>query len=306
MRPDGPEPGWITARDLAFLIYYYPFQWMVRIAGGAFFPVAQYCAERLSPWFQARERRVVERKMMIMLGISLPDAKRLARKFLRNRVRAALSDLRRKNGIPESVKFVGRERLESALEAGQGVVLLTVHSLAKRECIDAIRQFNRTFVPVVAGARRPFRAHGRLLRNFARSRLLPLQATLSGDHINAKDPDSGLQIARVLREGGLVLMTPDTAGSAHVYLEFMNVLQPVSAGILDLARLTGCAIVPLWASYQDEKCVVEFREPLAFAASGNREEDRRANLPTLLQTMKEQILAHPEQWEFWDRRFIAR
>jgi len=301
--------GLFTARDLAFLIYYYPLRWMARLVGAPFFRVAQRWGERISPWVQARERRVAEQKLMNRLAVSLPEAQRISGEFLRCRVRAVLFVLRRDSGVPLEVAFqtVGREHLESALEQGRGVILLTVHCQAKRECAAAMQQIGRGFVTLVAGPERVYREHGRLLWKFARSRLVALQWQCPNERLVREDPDSVFEVARVLRGGGLVMMSPDVGDSATaVEVEVGDYIHRVSVGALDIARLTGCVIVPIWPYYAGRDCIIEFRKPLEIVPIEGREESRRVNTPLLVDAMAEQIREHPEQWDFWDRNTSGR
>jgi lauroyl/myristoyl acyltransferase len=294
----------ITARDIAFLIYYYPLRWLAGISGDRLSRLLLAVAQPLSRVVQRRDLHTAERKMAAMLQLPSNSCRQLARQYLNHRVRAALFTLHlwRRGSAALKVRWLGREHLERALDQQSGVVLLTLHCLAKREARFAMRQAGRDFRPVVHGAQRSFPGHGRLLWRFARSRLLPLQWSSGISYITSDDPNAVLEMVSTLREGGILLISPDVIQSASATpVRFMHVTRPFSTGVLDIARLTGCTVVPMWVSYEPDGCAIQFHPPVPFETRGNRDEVRSRNLALLIQVMEQQLKAHPAQWEFWDR-----
>jgi lauroyl/myristoyl acyltransferase len=292
----------VTSRDLAFLIYYYPLRWLARVFGSRFHRVARACAEPVSRILQFQDLRNAERVMSAMLEVPSGRARELTRHYSRNRVRAALFDLR-----PDAeplVRLEGREHLEQAQARARGVILVTLHCLAKRQARLGLRRLGIEYQIAVAGRLR-FPGHGWLLDRFIQRRLTPWQRRRLGSHIVTTDPDATLKIASILREGGTLLMAPDVITPTAQPVRFMNGSRPISAGALEIARLTGCALVPMWVSWSAGGCVVEFRPALALRSGGNREEARQWNLAVLARALEEQMRAHPEQWEFWDWRTPA-
>jgi lauroyl/myristoyl acyltransferase len=296
----------VTSRDIAFLAYYYPLRWLATAFGWRFQRLAQACAEPVSRVLQFQDLRNAEHKMSAMLAIPPERARVLARQYSRNRVRAALFDLQpdAEPSMARPVRVEGREHLEQAMARARGVILVTLHCLAKREARLGLRRLGINYQPVVGGEL-PFPGHGRLLRLFARSRLTPLQRKNLGSHIVRTDPDAVFKIGRILREGGAVLMAPDVITPTAQPVRFMNTDRPISTGVLDIARLTSCALVPMWVSWSAGDCVVEFRPALALRSGGNREEAQQSNVAVLARALEDQLCAHPEQWEFWDWRTPA-
>ena len=304
----------VTWLDIAFLIYYYPLRWVLAIFGSRILDLVQFCAEPLGRVLQRGDLRIAERGMTKLLEIAPQQARAIARRYCGNRVHTSLLEL-----LPDQhasgarpVRIDGREHLDQALKQGRGAVLVALHCLAKREAREGLQRAGIEYLPLIhvpmshVSERDPrYAGYGRLLCRFARSRLHPMLWTKLSRYIARMDPDAVLEITRVLREGGLVMVSPDvTISSTAQPVRFLNSLRRMSTGSLDIARLTGCPLIPMWVWRSGNQCVVEFHEPLGVCFDGG-EETRESNVRVLIEAMERQLRAHPDQWELWDQRVLG-
>jgi len=304
----------VTWLDIAFLIYYYPLRWLVAALGPRCLNWLQLCAEPVGRILQRGDLRIAERGMTKLLGFAPEQARAFARQCCDNRVRTSLWELLPDEHAPGArpVRIEGREHLEQALKPGRGAVLVALHCLAKREARAGLQRAGIEYVPLIHVTKSHVRdrdpryaGYGRLLWQFARSRLHPMLWTKMSGYVARMDPDAVLKIMRILRDGGLVMVSPDVAGTSSVQpVQFLSSLRRMSTGCLDIARLTGCPLIPMWVWRSGNECVVEFHEPLRVCFDGG-EETLESNVRVLIEAMERQLRAHPEQWELWDQRVLG-
>jgi len=304
----------VTWLDIAFLIYYYPLRWVLAILGSRVLDLVQFCAEPLGRVLQRGDLRIAERGMTKLLEVAPEQARAMARQCCANRVRTSLWELLPDEHAPGArpVRIEGREHLEQALQPGRGAVLVALHCLAKREARAGLQRAGIEYLPLIhltkshVNDRDPrYAGYGRLLWRFARSRLHPMLWTKMSGYVARMDPDAVLKIMGILRDGGLVMVSPDVGGTSSVQpVRFLNSLRGMSTGSLDIARLTGCPLIPMWVWRSGNQCVVEFHEPLRVCFDGG-EETRESNVRVLIEAMERQLRAHPEQWELWDQRVLG-
>lgn len=305
----------LTSLDIAFLIYYYPLRWVLALFGSRVLDLVQFCAEPADRVLRRGDLRIAERGMTKLLEVAPPKARALARRYCGNRIRESLLELLpdQHASSTQPVRIEGREHLEQALKQGRGAVLVALHCLAKREARTGLQRAGIEYLPLIfapmshVSERDPrYAGYGRLLWRFARSRLHPMLWTNMSGYIARMDPDAVLQMTRVLRDGGLVMVSPDVMRSSTSQpVRFLNSVRRMSTGALDIARLTGCPLIPMWVWRSGKQCVVEFHAPLPVCFDGEGEEARESNVAVLIEAMERQLRAHPEQWELWDQRVLG-
>ncbi len=72
-----------------------------------------------------------------------------------------------------------------------------------------------------------------------------------------------------------------------------------SAGLFDIIRLSGCAVVPMLSSGRSTGFHIAFSPMLELVEAPTRDQFVSANLHRLEQVLEKQIAAHPEEWTLW-------
>jgi lauroyl/myristoyl acyltransferase len=225
------------------------------------------------------------------LDIPAKDAEVLSAQWMSHLIRRACDNLAALSGksLGKRGPIVGQEHLESALRERRGVLLVCLHNFAT---VPAKRLLRDMGYPVVTVRRiETPNALGRLASRWMGPRFHDLnEAMLSGpDAIGADDPGCALQIASRLRDGAIVDVAPDANSSAtSVVVPFLKGRRPMSRGVVDLARLCGCPLLPFLAAYSGDGLRVEIGEPLS-----------PADFPALIRELERQVRTYPDQWEKW-------
>jgi lauroyl/myristoyl acyltransferase len=298
------SPPWVTANDLLWLLYLYPFRlvarllprWILYGIGRISNPMVQFHARRTkakaAPWIAqachttpARARQIASQSLSNTMFRTL-DALLLAR--------------------PSSDKMLcctamdGFQNLESALARGKGVILLTGHFCANRNALRylaakgyrALSVHNR--VP-------PNHAEGRFGRLFLKPRAVALQKSANSDQVYVEDPGCSLSILRRLRAGGLVCIQIDGREGPTVPEQlFLGLPWRIRSGIFELIRVSDCAVVPMLSLGHSSGFQIRFDPMLAIHPASSREAFVAANLPQFLTVVENQIVENPQEWRLWN------
>jgi lauroyl/myristoyl acyltransferase len=291
----------VTVDDLLWFLYLYP----LRIFA-AFGPRGLlYSIGRLS-WFRARKRsEVVTRRMLNAkcTGIPRDQMSRIAGQFLANSAIRMLDDLVASwPSFPRRLRcseIHGLEHLERARSAGAGVILLTVHFCAIR---IAKQHLSNIGYPVLTVRDQIAEGDwwGRLGRRMLAPRRMKFLNTIIGESVYVQDRGYVLKILGRLRSGGMVNIHFDgLAGAKTVPWTFLGTRRNFSAGIFDIVRLSGCAVVPMVCLGHSSALRILFSPMLDVVRKPERDEFIQANLPAFVETIEQQIVNHPEEWEQW-------
>jgi lauroyl/myristoyl acyltransferase len=298
--PAAAEPL-VTVDDLLWFLYLYPLRILSAISPRSLL----YSIGKLS-WFRARKRRDAAARRMLKTqcpGIPRDQIQHIAGKFLANSAVRMLDDL--VISWPSYARRLrcreiqGLEHLERATSAGKGVILLTVHFCAIR---IAKRHLVASGYPILTV--RDEIAEGDWWGRFGRRILAPrrmdfLQAIM-GESVNVQDRGCVLKIVARLRSGGLVNIHFDgLAGARTKPWTFLGSPRNFSTGIFDIVRLSGCAVLPMLCLGRSSDFRIIFGPVLETVQTPGRDEFIEANLPAFVETMEQQILNHPEEWEQW-------
>ena len=193
----------------------------------------------------------------------------------------------------------GAEHLDRAMAAGKGVILQTGHFYANRM---AERYLASTGHPVlsVRNQRPQNRAAGRLGRCVLEPRLIEFRRSACPDVVYIQDPECSLKILRRLRSGGLVNIQVDGIVSTRaVGGKLLGRSWRFPAGIFDVVRLSGCAVVPMLCVGGIAGFRISFNPVLDVAKADSRDEWLAINLPVFVKALEKQIADHPEEWRLW-------
>lgn len=193
----------------------------------------------------------------------------------------------------ERHEIKGRGHLEEALARNRGVLLVSGHFFGNRL---AKRLMAAQGWPVMSVRNLGFddpRA-GRWGARHLQRRYYEFLHRVIGEEVDLHDRDCSLRILERLRRGGIVNLHIDLAvGSKKLELPFLGMRNSFAVGFLDVARVAGCPIVPLFSFGNSRSLVVEFH-PAFYTDSP----PPGGLLETLAAMLERQILQHPEEWEF--------
>lgn len=280
---------WFSSADLLDLAYAYPLCGLARYFPQPTIWAVNTLAAPAYRRMREADRKQVADRMRRWLEIPASEADILANRWMSNRVRRACDNLSALSGkLPTRASLVGREYLERALKGGRGVLLVCLHSFAMVPAKHFLRHLGYPLISV-RRVRAP-KSAGRVARHWLETRVHRLgEKMLGSDAIPAEDPGCAMEVARRLRDGAAVCLSADvTASGTSVLVPFLKGRRPISGGVLELAQLCGCPVIPLIAGYSSDGIDIEIGKPL-----------ERFDLPTLIEELERQVRAYPDQWQKW-------
>ena len=295
------EQPLITVDDLLWFLYLYPLRILSAIAPRSFL----YSLGRLS---RLRGRKRMDMAMRRMLNVQcarIPSDRipQIADSLLANSADRMLDDL--VVSWPSSQRRLrctgiqGLEHLEQARSAGKGVLLLTVHFCATRV---ARRHLATIGYPIltVRDHIAPGDWWGRLGRRILAPRRVKFLRAIIGESVYTRDPACVLKIFNRLRSGGLVSTHFDgESGTRTIPWSFLGSSRRFSTGVLDVVRLSGCAVVPMLCLGRSSGFRIVFGPVLDIFRAPGRDEFIQANIGAFVHAIEQQIVDHPEEWEPW-------
>jgi lauroyl/myristoyl acyltransferase len=237
--------------------------------------------------------------MASALGIDDAEAQVLARRFLRYSVQLAHFErrIRRSDALVATpFRLIGREHIDAARAQRKGVILDVMHRFAGAQVIRELRAAGYPILVVIQNAPGGSRL-GRRWINAARREMIEC---CFPDRVELRDPDLSFRIVERLRAGGIVAIASDArVSNSTVNVRVLKTQTAISAGILEVARLTGSPVVPCDFLYDGDGLVASFAQPLDLESAATPEEYRRLNTPRLVAALEQRILAAPDQWTHW-------
>lgn len=297
----------LTIKDLLLLAYLYPFRSAAsRLSeanlyrlGGAIDPLSQF--------LKRKPRREAEARMALAEGLRLTNGslQETSGRFVFNAILRSLNDLAmldpdtRARMTPPEIQ--GLNHLDDALARGKGVLLTSGHFYANRLAKSHLARMGYPIVSV--RNQRPNNQHlGRLGARFAFPRCLELLHQVIGEEVHVQDPECSLKIFKLLRSGRIVNVHIDAGfASQKVELPFLGQRRAFSVGLLEIVRLSGCAVLPMLCLVSQRTPSICFEEPFPLHRGASAEEFVALNLPVLVDKLERQIKEFPEQWELWAR-----
>jgi phosphatidylinositol dimannoside acyltransferase len=188
--------------------------------------------------------------------------------------------------------FVHRERLESAIARGRGVIVVGPH-LGNFSLVAQAAARQGTRVTVVVERLRP-------------AALFDVFTSLRGSHgvrIVAAGPEGVRQMLATLRRGEVLALAGDrdvTGGGAPI--PFFDAPAPLPLGPATLALRTGAALLPMF-TYRvgPDRSVVVVQPPIEPVATGDRAADIAATTALVADALAAAIRVAPDQWAVLQR-----
>ena len=307
-RPLSTKGPWVTLKDLFWALYLYPGRWL---AGSPLGNMTQRAAEFVFHNCSKAQKKDVMCRLVSVFGAQTPisNLKTIVRRFIANAVRRAFDDLDlARDGVTvRCLSFTGREHLDAALAGGKGVLLVSLHWFAGR---TGNRYLASAGYPVmsVRNSEPEDERMGRLGRRFLQPRYIRFLHEVIRDEVFIQDRECSLNILSRLRNGGIVnilldaFFFLDTSFSGQTLeLTFLGETHPFPVGPLHLARISGCALLPMLTLGHADALEIRIGPPLEFDRALDAESLSRAHLPELVRILESQVIEHPDQWELWTR-----
>ena len=294
----------VTVRDLLLLLYLYPFQLVLKFfPRGVLYLIGGAVQQMLEMVYRGWRKRV-EGRMLALAGsaITPEQAPRLARELVRGSIFRLIDDLviNRPQFLKETrCAISGLAHLDSAQSDGRGVLLITGHFYANRL---ARRYLAAQGYPILIVRLRnaPSSLAGRLTGPLVQKRLMKHLDRVIRDEVYVDDPGCTLKILQRLRSGGLVAITVDGWwGGRTIQSTLFGIRRRFSSGMLDIVRLSGCAVVPMRCFGRSSDLRIAFGAPLAILKTSTRDEFVSANLPVFISVLETQIRENPAEWTLW-------
>ncbi len=290
----------VGRQDLLWLGFHFPLRILSTLLGGVFFRHLAPAVESVYQLARTRDKETAARRIAEDFDVTAEEAKRLARQVISNVLLAKLFDLWVRAGRrpPDfwTARFEGREHLDRALQARKGVILVTLHTFAQRRAGMAMAEAGYRFLIV---RRSTYQRFGHLGKRLVESADQRWRLQTANDSIEAGDPEVTLRLAQRLRAGGIVLLTPDARSPKSTPAPFLKGVRNFQDGAMEIARITGCAVLPFRPHFDGQDCVIDIGEPLEVQLAGPRGEVRAANLAVLVAALEKQVRQHPDQWRRW-------
>ena len=292
-----------TVNDLLWFLYLFPLRLLSAVGPRGLLYRIGRLAEPLVQ-FHWRRRREKAIGWIASACCCTPDqAARIARQSISNNMLRILDDLfllqpSRTQAVPRA-SIKGVEHLERALSAGKGVIILTGHFCANRIAEKYLASCGYPMLSV-HNQRPSNKGAGRLGRRFLQPRYLELQRRANPDVVYMQDAECSLKILGRLRSGGLVNLQLDgLAATRAVEGTFLGISWRFGAGIFELTRLSGCAVVPMLCLGGGSEFQIRFSATLAVVRANSADEFLSANLPVFTQALEKLVVDQPEEWRLW-------
>ena len=239
-----------------------------------------------------RRRHVVGENLLPVFNEDRTRARACAYRLFRQFGRKLAALLRHESGAPMRYapdEWSGWEHLEGPRKRNQGILLVTLH-LGDWEFGGAL--LARLGLPLVVLTQAEPGNGFTELRQAARRR--EGIATI----VVGSDPFAFVEVIRRLQEGAIVALLmdrPQPAGAVEVML--FNRPFRASIAAADLARATGCCLLPVYVVRTAEGCAAHMLPEIPYdrPALGDRESRRRLT-GELLRAFEPVIRQYPDQW----------
>jgi len=293
----------ITVADVLAFLHAYPLYGLMGVCPDWTLWAAKTWLGPVYRLLHPSEHRLVAERISQWLGVPLDKGQALAHRWMHHYTRTRcyhLSTLLKKPPSIGDESIFGLEHLDRALGEERGVLLISLHCFAIIPALRLLRRMNYPILTVRATPQQQTRSQ--FGKRYLLPRLLQLHARVltESEGVASDDPSCALLIARRLRQGGMVHIAPDTREpNTFRIAPRLNRKMPPSSGVLDLARLCRCPVLPLVAAYTDNGIRIELGAPLDLRYEGTSEECAHANLPILAAHLERQVRANPDQWTLW-------
>ncbi len=198
--------------------------------------------------------------------------------------------------LKQRVSFSGKERLDSALKKGNGVILVSAHFGNFPLMMARLSQEGYK----IAGIMRPMR-DPKIEELFLKKRNRLGIITVYAQPRKACVDNS----IRILRDNGLLFVPIDQHfGTGGVMVDFFGRKAATATGPVVLAQRTKSAIVPCFIVRQaDDSHLIIFEEPITLEEADTSEDTIVKNIQKLTGIIETYIRRYPAEWGWVHRRW---
>lgn len=203
-----------------------------------------------------------------------------------------------------SFTWNGFERLQKALAAGSGAIVVTAHFGPYRWLAPQLLAQGMPLTLLVD------EAFKRVLDDDVANRVQKVYAQFGTDRfttVNSGSPQALWQMARALKQGRVVVTFADgnsgiegkAAENGCLLLPFLGQTIRARPGIAALSQVSGAPLIPVLACQDGSAGVFEVYEAIAQAQDEERLAFRRRATEALFTWLETAIVRAPETWEEW-------
>lgn len=294
----------ITIRDFFTFFYLFPLRKLAAILPPKvtrFISIPLVYIYSLMPVSQKR-RESISKTMNLIFNHkkTKKEIKKLSQQCLRNSVYAFIDDLilnkLSKKDLIERGVINGLNNLENALFDKKGVILVGGHFSGDRVSKLFLREIGVSIMNV-----RSKSPASPSMSVVERKYFVPVMTNILNnvlkDYIFIEDKGFSIEILKRLRENGLVSILFDAGATTQGIWPFFGNQRFFPTNFLQIAHLTGAAVIPMLCIGNSSSFTITFGEKLHFQKkSSNKEEFISANLNKLVKLFELQILQYPTHW----------
>mgnify|MGYP001084752408 CR=1 FL=1 len=214
----------------------------------------------------------------------------VARQIFRNQARNYYDLFRVASLSPAQIEHLvtvhGLERLDQALSAGKGLIMVTVH-FGNLDIVVQALALRHYPVTVVAEHLQPEKLYRYVvsLRASKGVKIIPIDSFLR-------------PLFKALRNNEIVGLAADrNLTQTGALVEFFGAPSLLPDGHVQLALRTGAKLIPAFSMRRPDNTFEAFVEPpLALEDTGDLQQDVRQGMAELVAVLEKYIGQHPEQW----------
>ncbi len=198
--------------------------------------------------------------------------------------------------IKRMVDLRGFEKIDAALAAGRGVIMITAH-LGNWEMVGARIAAQGYPVNVIARAQRDD-----VLTEFIRR-----TRESGGMRVFHQDVAARRTLAALRQNQAVGILMDQNAGDDGLFVDFFGHRASTAAGPAAFALRTGAAVLPCfgWRNADDLHTAV-VGEPVPVIRTGDHQQDLLVNTARFTKIIEQQIREHPAQWFWLHKRWKSR
>ena len=230
------------------------------------------------------------------------EVKMLTQQYLGNAVYTSIDDLilnnLTKQDLIERGEIKGLENLEKALLDKKGVLLVGGHFFGDRLSRLLLREIGFPILNV-----RKIHTASPSMSAVERKYFVPIRTKILDnalkDYVFVDDKSFSIEILKRLRENGLVSILFDARSPrTGIYCPFLGSKRLFPTNFLQIAHLTGAAVIPMLCIGNSSSFTVTFGKKLELQEFPTKEQFISANLNILVRMLELQIMRYPTQWQW--------